>query len=592
MPDPERPAAGEEAPAPGEAVARLRHDARTFLTQIIGYSELLQEEAAAREDAVLPDLVKIEAAGRRLLALINEHSESLFADAPAEAPEGGAAAADEPLSPLPPLSRAPLAAPAAADSGPATVLVVDDSEQNREMLSRRLKARGYTVLTAEDGYRALDLIRGRPLDLVVLDIMMPDLSGLELLQCVRQQHSMAELPVIMATARDRSQDTVDALRLGANDYVTKPLDFPVVLARVQTQLSLKRAGEEVRRLARELERRNQFIQKTFGRYLSEEVVSQLLETPGGLRLGGEKRVVTILLADLRGFTAVAERLAPEQVVAVINNYLGVMADVITHYQGTIDEILGDAVLALFGAPVSRPDDARRAVACAVAMQQAMGRVNEINRGQGLPEVQMGIGLNTGEVVVGNLGSHKRTKYGVVGTPVNLAGRIESYTVGGQVLASEATLQNAGAGVVAEGRLTLEAKGIKDPVIVYSLRGIGGEHGLYLERTVQDFVPLRAEVPVRWSLLEGKQVGSLAGEGRLIRLSSTGADVRSARGAEPLANLRLSLDPAQAGPAADLYAKVIDQGPEPDVFRVVFTSVPPEVEQLFRGLRSAAAGSAG
>jgi len=419
----------------------------------------------------------------------------------------------------------------------------------------------------------------------VLDIMMPDLSGLELLQCVRQHHTMSELPVIMATARDRSQDTVDALRLGANDYVTKPLDFPVVLARVQTQLSLKRANEEVRRLARELERRNQFIQKTFGRYLSDEVVSQLLETPGGLRLGGEKRVVTILLADLRGFTAVAERLEPEQVVAVINNYLGVMADVITHYQGTIDEILGDAVLALFGAPVSRPDDARRAAACAVAMQQAMQQVNQINRSHGLPEVQMGIGLNTGEVVVGNLGSQKRTKYGVVGTPVNLAGRIESYTVGGQILASEATLLSAGPDLVAEGRLTLEAKGVKDPIVVYSLRGVGGEHGLFLERVLDDFIPLAHEIPVRWSRLEGKQVGGFAGEGRLIRLSSAGADVRSTHRAEPLANLRLSLDSA----AGDLYGKVVDHPSEPDVFRVIFTSVPPEIDVFFRGARASAGG---
>jgi adenylate cyclase len=583
MPEPEPPPEDDRlVPASLDAVTKLRHDARTFLTQIIGYSELLQEEAGTREDPVLAgDLAKIESAGRRLLVLINENSPELFAEGPpAEAPEHA----------LPPLASLPAPGPPAAStsSAPATVLVVDDSEQNRDMLSRRLKARGYSVITAENGYRALDLIRTKALDLVVLDIMMPDLSGLELLQCVRQHHSMAELPVIMATARDRSQDTVDALRLGANDYVTKPLDFPVVLARVETQLSLKRANVEIRRLAQELERRNQFIQKTFGRYLSEEVVSQLLDTPGGLRLGGEKRVVTILLADLRGFTAVAERLAPEEVVRVINNYLGVMADVITHYQGTIDEILGDAVLALFGAPVSRPDDARRAVACAIAMQQAMQRVNETNRRQGLPEAQMGIGLNTGEVVVGNLGSQKRTKYGVVGSPVNLAGRIESYTVGGQILASEATLQSAGPDVMAEGRLTLEAKGVKDPLTVYSLRGIGGEHSLFLERAQDDFVLLAREIPIRWSPLEGKQVAGFACEGCLIRLSSAGADVRSAQCAEPLANLRLNLGvPEGASSAGDLYVKVIDHPSEPGVFRVVFTSVPPEVDAFFRAARAGA-----
>src|SRR6185436_2494998 len=134
-------------------------------------------------------------------------------------------------------------------------------------LSRRLKARGYAVLTAEDGQQALAMVAARPPDLILLDIMMPGLSG------------------------------IDVLKLGANDYVTKPLDFPVVLARTETQLSLKRAMEEIRRLADELEIRNRFIQQTFGRYLSAEVVASLLETPEGLKLGGERREITLLMSD-------------------------------------------------------------------------------------------------------------------------------------------------------------------------------------------------------------------------------------------------------------------------------------------------------
>ena len=184
---------------------------------------------------------------------------------------------------------------------------------------------------------------------------------------------------------------------------------------------VKRAMDEVQRLASALELRNGFIRRLFGRYVSDEVVSTLLESPSGLRLGGEKRTVTILMADLRGFSGMAERLPPEQVVSTLNNYLGAMTDIITAHQGTIDEFIGDAILALFGAPIARDDDARRAAACALEMQLAMPAVNERNRGLGLPDLQMGIAVNTGEVVVGNVGSHKRAKYGVVGSPVNLAG---------------------------------------------------------------------------------------------------------------------------------------------------------------------------
>ena len=273
--------------------------------------------------------------------------------------------------------------------------------------------------------------------------MMPDISGIEVLTRLRRQHSQSDLPVIMATARDASEDVVEALRLGANDYVTKPLDFPVVLARLETQLALKRQKDQIAQLATDLELRNRFIQNTFGRYLSEDVVKSLLESPEGLRLGGERRRVTILMSDLRGFTSLSESLGPEEVVRTLNGYLGAMADVILRHQGLIDEFIGDAVLAIFGAPEPRADDARRAVPCAVHMQLAVDALNEKNQALGLPRIEMGVALHTGEVVVGNIGSEKRAKYGVVGAPVNHAGRIESFTVGGQVLVSEATAEGGG-----------------------------------------------------------------------------------------------------------------------------------------------------
>ncbi len=189
--------------------------------------------------------------------------------------------------------------------------------------------------------------------------------------------------------------------------------------------------------------RAEFLKDMFGRYLSEEVTSTLLENPDMVKLGGEKRRVTIMMSDLRGFTALAERLEPEQVVQILNAYFEVMVDVLLKYNATINEIIGDALLVLFGAPQEMPDRAERAIACAIEMQNAMARVNEHNRSQGLPEIEMGIGLNDEEVIVGNIGSSKRSKYGVVGSGVNMTSRIESYSVGGQILISDSVRKEAG-----------------------------------------------------------------------------------------------------------------------------------------------------
>ena len=189
-------------------------------------------------------------------------------------------------------------------------------------------------------------------------------------------------------------------------------DFSIAFNTMTQQL--KDSREQLVDLNQQLERRNQFIRETFGRYTSDDIVGVLLDLPEGLKLGGEKRQVTLLMSDLRGFTALAERLEATQVVALLNHYLSAMVEIIQRTGGTIDEIIGDAILVLFGAPVAMPDAAQRAVRCALEMQKAMREVNEYNFQMGWPEIEMGIGLHTGEVVVGNIGSTKRSKYGVVG----------------------------------------------------------------------------------------------------------------------------------------------------------------------------------
>ena len=218
----------------------------------------------------------------------------------------------------------------------------------------------------------------------------------------------------------------------------------------------------LQRLSKEVERRNQFIREAFGRYLTDEVVSNVLESPTALELKGEKRTVTIMMADLRGFTPLSERLAPEKVVAILNRYLSIMFPIINQYQGSIDNIIGDAIFVVFGAPIWREDDAQRAVACAVAMQLAMASVNEQNRQEDMPEVEMGIGIHTGPVVMGNVGSPERMKYTVVGSHANLASRIQSCTTGGQVLISDTARREGGPNLKIGKRMQVKLKGVRTP----------------------------------------------------------------------------------------------------------------------------------
>ncbi len=324
------------------------------------------------------------------------------------------------------------------------------------------------------------------------------------------------------------------------------------------------------------------IRKTFGRYLTDEVVANLLETPEGLKLGGERRKVTILMSDLRGFSAFSERLAPEQVVTILNMYLGAMADVITQYNGTIDEFIGDAILVIFGAPTQRPDDAERAVACALAMQLAMEPVNRRNQEMGLPVLEMGIGINTGEVVVGNIGSQKRAKYGIVGSHVNLTGRIESYTVGGQILVSPDTYREIQQVVKVTGQMQVEPKGIKEPITIYEVGGIGGTHNLFLPKAKETFTPLEHPIPLKYTVLEGKHMVGTLFAGTLVKLSPNGGVIQTESPLSPLNNIKINLFMDDSGDSeGDLYAKVLEleEGQTHHVC-LRFTAVPPDVAAMF------------
>jgi adenylate cyclase len=342
--------------------------------------------------------------------------------------------------------------------------------------------------------------------------------------------------------------------------------------------NLNRMNDELKQLNEQRERHISFIRQTFGRYLSNDVVANLLDSPAGLELGGEKRTVTILMSDLRGFTAVAEHLDAQQVMGFINCYLEAMVNVILSYQGTIIEILGDGILVLFGAPISRDDDPERAVACAVSMQLQMEGVNALLRKENLPEIEMGIGIHTGDVVVGNIGSEQRTKYGVVGSAVNLTGRLESYTTGSQILVSSSTYAATAQLLMIWQELTVEPKGVPEPITIYDVGGIGGTYDLFLPEQKEDLSPLAYEIAVSYTVLEGKFAGQEMLTGCLIKLGVNMAELLSAEPVAALSNLKMQLmNPNGEAVSGDLIAKVLGD-PNETATRVVlrFTSVSQEV----------------
>ena len=334
------------------------------------------------------------------------------------------------------------------------------------------------------------------------------------------------------------------------------------------------------------------LKKMFGRYLSTEVMNSLIEDPSALELGGERRSVTIMMTDLRGFTALSERLEPEQVVQMLNAYFEVMVEVVLKYNGTINEIIGDALLIIFGAPQEIPDRAQRAVACAIEMQNAMSEVNERNRVQGLPELEMGIGLNETEVIVGNIGSSKRSKYAVVGSGVNMTSRIESYTVGGQILISESVRQEAGEVLRIDTQRDVFPKGSEVPLRIYEVGGISGRFNLALEEKEPTLVTLARQILLRYSVLEGKDVGKKGLEGFVVRLSKNCAEITLGVPIEMMTNLKMNLgDVDEKLSARDFYGKVIKRsGDKEQNHLVYFTSVPPEVDSYFHAFRQHATKS--
>jgi adenylate cyclase len=267
--------------------------------------------------------------------------------------------------------------------------------------------------------------------------------------------------------------------------------------------SRRGANQQIKGLALESEGRT--MRSLFDRFVSKQVAAELLGNNSTTAPPTtELRNVTVLMSDLRGFSLLSQDHQPDLMVRLLNNYLAVMFEVIEAYGGTIDEVLGDAILVLFGAPHQRHDHAEAALACALAMQLAMERVNQTNASQGLPLLEMGLGLCSGDVVAGTIGSQQRAKYGVVGAAVNLAARIEALTVGGEILAAESTVHAVAAPLRIDAEYRVEVKGASEPLQVFAVGAIGGSHDLVLPIPGPGPQALEQPLAIAYVILKGKQ----------------------------------------------------------------------------------------
>lgn len=314
------------------------------------------------------------------------------------------------------------------------IMIVDDNEDNLELLSLMLQREGYEIVTANNGAVALSTIERTPPDLLLLDLMMPNIDGHVVAARIRQNPLLPFIPIIIVTARADMGNKIRSLEEGADDYLTKPINYPELLARVRALLRLKRSQDALSAERSRTSLLYREINRLFNSYVPAAVAKHLLTDPGMASLGGQRQIVTVMFADLRGFTSYAESSEPEQLLEALNTYLGIAAEAVNACGGTIDKFMGDAVMALFNAPAAQPDHAIRAVMAALLIQRKMAVFNQ----ERTVKLEFGIGINTGEAVVGNIGTAALRNYTAIGDAVNLARRMEESAAGGSIVIGEQT----------------------------------------------------------------------------------------------------------------------------------------------------------
>jgi len=337
---------------------------------------------------------------------------------------------------------------------PGTILVVDDNRVNSLLLSRGLEQQGHTVAFAEHGRAALDLLRERDFDLILLDVLMPELDGYQVLAELRLDARLREIPVIVTSSLDELDSVVKCVEMGAEDYLTKPINAVLLNARVTACLEKKRLRDQQREL--------------ISKFATKEVADDLLTS--GFSLGGKHVDASALFCDIRSFTTIVEAREPAETIALLNDYYTLMMDAIGAEGGIVNQMVGDGLMAIFGAPVPREDHRRRAVSAARQMVELIRLFNEDQAAQDKLQIQIGIGIASGPVVAGYTGTLHRATYTCVGDTVNVAARLESHTkvVDRPILIDDHTRDGLDGGIAVEAQGELLVKGKTEPVKVYAV----------------------------------------------------------------------------------------------------------------------------
>lgn len=315
-----------------------------------------------------------------------------------------------------------------------------------------------------------------------------------------------------------------------------------------------------------------FIKETFGRYLSQTVVDEILASPEGHKIGGTRKEVTVLMSDLRGFTSLSEDRDPEEMVQLLNRYLEKMSKIILKYDGIIDEIIGDAILAVFGAPKSHGNDPERAIACAIEMQNCLAILNIGVLESGYPCLEMGIGINTGIVIVGNIGSEVRMKYGIVGDAVNRASRIEANSIGGQVLIGESTHSQVKPTTKVMPAQHIMMKGMKKPLVFYSVLAIETQdYKVALKESIPSDARLAIKLPFQYWTIRDKRVSSLPILGETITMDESNIYATTDQPIDLYTDIKLNFNfCVEAHCFDDIYAKSTSTQMEQNQFCTKFS----------------------
>jgi class 3 adenylate cyclase len=341
------------------------------------------------------------------------------------------------------------------------VLVVDDLTDSRRLLADVVLALGAEPIEASNGADALALAVDSQPDLIVLDVQMPGMSGFEVIERLKEDPATASIPILLLTALSDVEHRITGLRLGADDYLTKPYNPRELMARIGARLRQKEVTDELREA-------QQTIRSTFERYVAPAVVEQLLADPSQVALGGRLQEITVLFADLEGFTTLSEQTPPEELLTMLNAYHTLLVGVVRVQGGTVDKFLGDGLIALYNTPLAQPDHPWLAVQTAMAIRRGLPAFHAAFA----PAFRLRInfGVHTGMAVVGNVGAPDLMNFTAVGDSVNIAARLQSEGAGGQILISEATYERLGGRVIVNSIGPRQMKGRVGSIMTYEVVG--------------------------------------------------------------------------------------------------------------------------